>query len=123
MVNKKNLIVVAALLVLLTVAPIMALADSDSGSARFVVSRTLFAAGSEIPVGQYEVKWESVGDDASVVFEPRGRRGDPIKVQGKIERVERNYDFNSISMGKDSAGRDTMRQLQFRGRNIRIVFE
>ncbi|HSW38970.1 MAG TPA: hypothetical protein VLL97_05705 [Acidobacteriota bacterium] len=122
MIDKKNLIMVGVLMFLLAAIPITALAESNSGSGRFDVSRTLLAAGTEIPQGQYDVRWTSTGADASVVFAPRGRSGASIEVKGKIERGARNNDFNSLSMGKDADGRDIIRHLQFRGTNIRIVF-
>lgn len=115
MFKSKNLIIVA-LLVLLTAAPILA---AEEGSARFTVVQPLFASGTEIKPGKYDVKWDSTGE---VTFAFVGKPGG-IKVQGKIEESEKQYDFNSMATGKDAAGRPAIKQLQFRGKNIRIVFE
>jgi hypothetical protein len=46
-----------------------------------------------------------------------------LKVQAKIEELEKNFDSNSLVIAKDSAGRDAIKGLQFSGKRIRIVFE
>jgi hypothetical protein len=118
MFNSKNHIRMFTLLVLLTATVLMA----AGGSARFQVEKPLFAAGTEIAPGDYNVKWEPKGEEASVVFTPVGKpKG--ITVQGKIEQADKKYEFDSMAVGKDSAGRLAIKQLQFGGKKIRIVFE
>ena len=111
MLKVKNLIIVS-LLVLFVAAPIMA-------AARFAVVETLYASGTEIKPGKYDVSWDASGE---VTFGFIGKPGG-IKVHGKIEEVDKKYDYNSMAIGKDSAGRPAIKQLQFSGKNIRIVFE
>jgi hypothetical protein len=118
MFNSKKLIVMVTLFLLLA-STIIAL---ESGNARFAATRTIFAAGTELKAGQYDVKWESNGQDTTVVFTPVGTRTE-IKVQGKVENSEKKYEYNSMVTGKDSAGRDAIKQLQFKGNNVRIIFE
>jgi hypothetical protein len=110
----KHLIIVT-LLVFLIAAPIIAAEES----ARFAVVETLYASGTEIKPGKYDVKWETNGE---VTFGFIGKPGG-IKIQGKLEESDKKYDYNSMAVGKDSAGRPAIKQLQFRGKNIRIVFE
>jgi hypothetical protein len=117
--NSKNLIMIVALLVLLIAAPILA---TDGGSAKFSVTRPLFVAGNEVKIGTYDVKWETSGQATDVTFSAIGKNV-VIKAQGKIEQVDKKFDYNSLVTGKDSAGREAIRQLQFRGGNIRIVFD
>ncbi len=114
----KNLILVVTILVLLA-APILA---AEGGSAKFVVTRNMYVAGTEIKAGAYEVKWEPSDKSAAVTFARIGKT-EEIKVQGKLEEVAKKYDFNSVAIGKDSAGREAIIQLQFSGKSIRIVFE
>jgi hypothetical protein len=114
MLKIKNLIIVT-LLVLCIAAPIIAAEEA----ARFAVVETVYASGTEIKPGKYDVKWDSKGE---VTFGFVGKPGG-ITVQGKIEEVDKKYDYNSMATGKDSAGRPAIKQLQFRGKNIRIVFE
>jgi hypothetical protein len=114
MLKIKNL-VVFMLLVFFIAAPIIAAVEV----ARFNVADTYFAAGTEIKPGRYDVKWESNGE---VTFGFVGKPGG-IKVQGKIEEGDKKYDANNIIIGKDSAGRSAIKQLQFKGKNVRIVFE
>jgi hypothetical protein len=107
------------LLILLVAAPLM---SDEKGAARFNVVEPLFAAGTEIKTGQYDIKWETVATETTVEFVQIGKPSG-VKVKGKIEQVNNKYDYNSIATGKDSAGRLAVKQLQFRGKNIRIVFE
>jgi hypothetical protein len=115
----KNLIMLSMLLVILASTSIMAV---DGGSAKFVVTRTLFAAGSEVKIGQYDVKWQPGTQTTEVIFSAVGKPLE-IKIQGKIEEVDTKFDYNSMVIGKDSAGREAIKQLQFSGKKIRIVFE
>jgi hypothetical protein len=108
-----------ALLILLVAAPIM---SQEKGTARFNVVEPLFVVGTEIKIGQYDIKWETTAAETSVEFVQVGKPSG-VKVKGKIEQVDKKYDSNSIAFGKDSAGRLAIKQLQFRGKNIRIVFE
>jgi hypothetical protein len=107
------------LLILLVAAPLMA---QEKGSARFNVVEPLFVVGTEIKIGQYDVKWEGTAAETSVEFVPVGKPSG-VKVKGKIEQVEKKYDYNSYESGKDSSGRTAIKRLLFRGKNIRIVFE
>lgn len=118
MFNNKKCIGMAALLVLLVATALMA----AGGSAKFTVVNPLFAAGTEIAPGQYNVKWEAKGQEASVLFTLVGKPNG-IKVQGKVEQADKKYEFSSMAIGKDSAGRPAIKQLQFGGKDIRIVFE
>jgi len=118
MFNSKKLIVMVALCMLLA-ATIIAV---ENGNARFAATRSLFAGGTELKAGQYDVKWEVNGQDTTVVFTPVGTRTE-IKVQGKVEQSEKKYEYNSMVTGKDSSGRDAIKQLLFKGNNVRIVFE
>jgi hypothetical protein len=115
MLKIKHLIVVT-LLVFFIAAPII---SAEEATARFAVVETLYASGTEIKPGKYDVKWDDKGE---VTFGFIGKPGG-IKVQGKIEESEKKYDYNSMAVGKDSAGRPAIKQLQFRGRNIRIAFD
>ncbi|MBN1568101.1 MAG: hypothetical protein JXA73_09655 [Acidobacteria bacterium] len=117
--NRRSMIVIVALLIFSLAAPIMA---ADAGKAKFAVTRPLYVAGSEIGIGTYDVQWESSGDTSNVTFSAIGKSL-VIKAQGKIEQVSKKFDYNSLVIGKDSTGREAIRQLQFRGENIRILFE
>jgi hypothetical protein len=122
MFNSKNLTMILALLILLTAAPLVA-SDDSSGSAKFVVTSTLLVSGTELQAGQYDVSWQSGADseNTEVLFVPVGKETG-IKVQGKIEKVAKKYDYNSMAIGTDPSGRKVIKQLQFSGKNIRIVF-
>jgi len=119
MFKRRNMTMISVLLALAIAAPIIA---SETGSAKFAVVRPLFVAGTEVQIGQYDVSWESSDKDVAVKFSAVGK---PlvIKVQGKIEEVAKKSDYNSLVIGKDAAGREAIKQLQFGGKNIRIVFE
>ena len=124
MLNKKYIIVSVAFLILLAVAPIMA-ADNgaaEKGSGRFVVPRTLVAAGTEIKAGEYDVKWMSHSPEATVEFTPIGKP-QGIKVQGKIVGVDKKFEFDSIGIAKDKSGREAIKELQFNGKKMKIVFD
>jgi hypothetical protein len=119
MFNRKNLIVTITLFIILAAGVLMA---AEGGNAKFAIVRPLFVAGTEIKVGQYDVKWEAGSQDTAVIFTPVGK-SEGIKVQGKFEEVAKKFENNSMAIGKDAAGRDAIKQLQFSGRNFRIVFE
>jgi len=124
MLNRKNFIVSVAFLILLAVVPIMATEkeSAEKGSGRFVVDRTLVAAGTEIKPGEYNVKWQSHGSEATVEFTPIGKP-QGVKVQGKIETVNKKYDSNNIGIARDPSGHEVIRELQFRGKKMKVVFE
>ena len=118
MLNRKYFIVSVAFLILLAVAPLMA---AEKGSGRFTVDRTLIAAGTEIKAGEYDVKWESNSPEVTVEFTPIGKP-EGVKVQGKIEAVNKKFDFNSLGIAKDQSGREVIKELQFGGKKMKIVF-
>jgi hypothetical protein len=111
--------VIVALLISLLAAPILA---SEAGAAKFAVTRPLYVGGTEVNIGTYDVKWQINGQATDVTFSAIGK-SIVIKAQGKIEQVDKKFDYNSLVIGKDSAGREAIKQLQFRGENIRIIFE
>ncbi len=117
--NRKNVIVIVALLIFALAVPMFA---ADAGKAKFAVTRPLFVGGSEVAIGTYEVQWQANGQTTDVTFSAIGK-SNVIKAQGKIEQVDKKFDYNSLVIGKDAAGREAIRQLQFRGGNIRILFE
>jgi hypothetical protein len=108
------------LLLVLAVAPAMVLAAN--GTAKFSVVQKMFVAGHEINAGVYEVKWESSSPEATVTF--INSKGEvSLKVQAKVEEIEKNFESNSLLIGKDSGGRDAIKGLQFAGEKTRILFE
>lgn len=119
MFNSKYLIMVVTLLVLLAAFPVMAM---DSGSAKFNVIRPLLVDGVAIEAGRYEVSWQSGSEEAEVTFMPAGKKTGEITVEGKIEQVDKEYDYNALAIGKDASGNEIIKQLQFSGTNVRIVF-
>jgi hypothetical protein len=123
MFNRKNLVMFLAFLILLAAVPAIA-SENSSGSSKFAVTSTLFVAGAELQAGQYEVSWQAGEDGTStaVTFAPAGKKNG-VTVQGKIENVAQKYDYNSMAIGSDATGRKVIKQLQFSGKNIRIVFE
>jgi hypothetical protein len=130
--DRKNFIVSVAFLILWAVAPIMAAEGeigrfpakglAEKGSGRFVLDRKLVAAGTEIKAGEYNVEWESNGPNATVKFTPIGK-SQGVKVQGKVVEVSEKFDFNNVGIAKDPDGRSVIKELQFSGKRIKIIFE
>ena len=118
MLNRKYFIVSVAFIILLAVATLMA---AEKGSGRFTVDRTLVAAGTEIKAGEYNVKWEGQGPEVTVEFAPVGKP-QGVKVQGKIEAVDKKFDFDSLGIAKDQTGREVIKEIQFGGKKMKIVF-
>jgi aspartate carbamoyltransferase regulatory subunit len=118
MFKSKTLMMLVTLLILLAATLAIAL---PNGSAKFNVLSTLFVAGNEIKPGQYDVKWDFISPQATVTFTTNGIVA--AKVRGKIMEVDKKYEYDSCITGKDSSGRVVIKELQFRGKNIRIVFE
>jgi len=124
MLNRKNIIASITFSILLAVAPTMA-AKKESvtkGSGTFVVPQTLLVAGTEIQAGEYDVKWESSSSEATVQFRPV-ERGSEVKVQGKIEDVDKKFESNAVGISKDASGRKVLEELQFGGKKMKIVFD
>jgi hypothetical protein len=117
MFNSKKIVMTITLLVLMAAIPAMAL----EGMGKFVVSAQLFVGGQEIKPGEYDVKWESHSPEATVTFISKGKVA--LKVEGKVEELNRVSDYNSLAIGKDSAGREAIKGLQFGGKKVRIIFE
>ena len=115
MFNRRNLILFVLFPILLA-APILV----AGGTVNYSISKTIFVAGTEIPAGEYEVKWEATGTDAKVVFKLKGRV--ITTVQGKIEKLAKKSDYNSLTVGKDSAGKDTIKGLLFSDKDVTVVF-
>ncbi len=121
MFKSKNLMMLVTLSILLAAAVSTVIAAEGSGSAKFAVTNTIFVAGNEIKPGSYDVKWEANGSDATVVFVNQGK--EVAKIPAKVEEVNKKGDYNSLAIGKDSAGHDAIKGMQFAGKKIRIVFE
>lgn len=68
MFKSKNLIMLITLSILFTAVIPTLVAQEGSGSAKFVVVKTLFIPGNEIKPGSYSVKWESTGSETTVIF-------------------------------------------------------
>lgn len=121
--NRTFMAVVA--LVLLIAGPTMILAaesvKASSGAAKFSVVQKMFVNGNEIKPGSYDVKWEANGSDATVIFSKDGIQA--LKVQAKIEEIQSKFNANSLVIGKDAAGHEAVKGLQFSGKNVRILFE
>lgn len=132
MLDRKIYVVRVAFLIMLAVAPIMAAEEeigrfaekgtAEKGSGRFVVTRTLFAAGTEIKAGEYNVQWESHGPDATAEFTRIGK-SQGVKVPGKVVEVSKKFDSDSMAIAKDPDGRDVIKELQFSGKKIKIIFD
>ena len=128
--DRNNFIVSVAFLILLALAPILLAEDEisrfagkgsvEKGTGKFVVDQILFAAGTEIKAGEYNVKWESHGSEVTVEFTPIGK-AQGVKVPGKIVEANEKFDSNSIVIAKDPDGRDVIKELKFSG--IKIIFE
>lgn len=118
MLKNYKLIVFITLMVLLVAAPMTSFAQ---GSGKFKVARTLYVAGTEIQAGTYDVKYEANGSDATVMFMVRGKV--EVQAKGKIEDGGKISDYNSLSLGKDSAGREAIKALMFKGSKNIVVFD
>jgi hypothetical protein len=117
MLRNKRTIVLVTLLILAVAAPVMSFAETG----KFKVARDMFIAGSPIKAGTYDVKSDASGSDASVVFTAQGKV--EVQAKGKIEDGGKISDYNSLSVGKDSAGRDAIKALMFKGSKNIVVFD
>jgi hypothetical protein len=117
MLKNRRSIMLVTLLILLVAAPMMSLAETG----KFKVARDMFVAGTAIKAGTYDVKFEATGSDASVVFTANGKV--EAQVKGKIEDGGKVSDYNSLSVGKDSAGRDAIKAMMFKGTKTTVVFD
>jgi hypothetical protein len=117
--NRKNLLILAMAFLFLVSGSIMALAAE--GAANFVVAKPLYVGGNQIQPGSYFVKWETKNTDATVIFVTGGK--EVAKVQAKCVELNQKNDRNSLMTGQDASGRDTIKQIQFAGKNLRITFE
>lgn len=115
MFNRRNSILLVLFLILLA-APILV----AGGTVNYSISKTMFVAGTEIASGEYEVKWAATGSDAKVTFKLNGRV--VTTVQGKIEKLAKKSAYNSLTVGKDSAGKDAIKGLLFSDKDITVVF-
>jgi hypothetical protein len=121
MFKSKNLLIFLTLSILFTAAVSTLVAQEGSGSAKFVVTKTLFIAGNEIKPGSYSVKWESKGSEAIVVFVDHGKQA--AKMPAKLIGVDQKTDFDKVTISKDSAGHEAVKDIQFEGKKAKIVFE
>jgi hypothetical protein len=115
MLNRRNLILFVVSLILVA-APILA----AGGTVNYSISKPMFVAGTEIPAGEYEVKWQAADSDAKVVFKSKGNV--VATVQGKMEQLKKKSDYNSLTVGKDAAGHDAIKGLLFSGKDVTVVF-
>ena len=118
MFKNKNLLMSVMLLVLLAAMPAMAL---NNGSSKFTVSETLLVAGSEIQAGDYDVKWESGGQEVAVTFLAKGKA--IAKVQGKVVEKDKKSDENALLIARGSDNRKSLKEIRLAGKKDVIVFE
>jgi hypothetical protein len=116
--NSKNVTVLFTLLALLIAAPMMA---SAKQSAKFSVSRTLVVAGHEIQPGDFKISWDSNKSDVMVTFESNGKV--EAEVQGKIVEGDMPSEYDSLNVEQDPSGRDIIKEIRFRGKKQKVVFE
>ena len=121
MFKSKNLLILITLSILFTAAVSALVAQEGSGSAKFVATKTLFVAGNEIKPGSYNVKWESTGSEATVIFINQGKQA--AKMPAKLVEAGQKADFDKVTIAKDSTGRESVKNIQFEGKKTRIVFE
>jgi hypothetical protein len=115
MFNGRNSILFVLFLVLVA-APILA----AGGTVNYSISKPMYISSTEIPAGEYEVKWEATGADAKVVFKSKGKV--VATVEGKIEQLKKKSDYNSLTVGKDASGRDAIKGLLFSDKDVTVVF-
>jgi hypothetical protein len=121
MLNNRNLILIM-LLASMVAAPIpIPGSESNHGSAKVFAIDTFFIDGKEIESREYDVKWESSGSEAVVVF--KANRKTVVKIQGKIVDADNISEYHRVVTGMDSSGRRILKALQFSGKKFRIVFE
>ncbi len=117
----KNVLRTLILLILLTGISAIALAEGpDKGSANFGWTRPMFVAGTEIQPGDYKVRWEFAGAEASVTFITEGKPS--VTVKGKIVEGDKKYERNTSIVGQDASGRDSIKELRISGKKYAIVF-
>lgn len=118
MLKRNNSILIVTLLIIMVAAPIVLFAG---GVAKFSMTRTLYVAGSELKAGTYDVKWEANSSEATVTFIIDRKVAATVK--GKIVERPNPADFNSLMIGKDTSGRETISGLLFREKTTSIIFE
>jgi hypothetical protein len=120
--NKKTLIAHIAILTILMTALTMAVpaADKIKGKVSVTVAESFFAAGNEVKSGDYQVKWESSGTDATATFVAREKTA--ATLQGKIVKLEKNSAYDTLLTNKDSSGRTVVKELLLGGKSFKIVF-
>jgi hypothetical protein len=120
--NKKTLIAHIAILTILMTALAIAgpAADKTKGKILLTVAETFFAAGNEVKSGEYEVKWESSGTDATTTFVAREKIA--ATIQGKIVQLEKKSEYDTLLTTKDSSGRTAVKELLLSGKPFKIVF-
>jgi hypothetical protein len=79
----------------------------------------LVVSGNEVKPGRYDVEWDTA--NAELAFKREGVTY--AKAKGKFVEVEQKYEYSSMDIDKDSAGRSVLRTLKFGGKKFRIVFE
>jgi hypothetical protein len=109
--------VFVTLLILLVAIPM----TMAKGSYKFSVSRTMFVAGTEIKSGTYDVKYEANSTEADVMFYANGKV--VVQVKGKVVESDKPAKYNSLAVGKDASGRDSIKVLMFRDMTTTIEFD
>jgi hypothetical protein len=118
MLCKKSLMIGAMLLIFLTAASSMAVMKKPP---KIKVSETVYVGGTEIQSGEYKVTWESNSPKAMLTFSSDGKAA--VKAEGKVVDMDKAVEFDTLIIGKDSAGRKAIREIRFAGGKTSIVFE
>jgi hypothetical protein len=61
----------------------------------------------------------SSSPDATVIFKTKGQIA--AKVQGKIVKLVKKLEYDSVLSGEDSTGRQALKKLQFSAIGIKII--
>ena len=96
-------------------------ASLDSGSAKVDVSHKVMIAGNEIEAGQYIVQWEPNGSGSAITFKSQGEP--VVKVTGKVTKIEKKGQYDSLLTGKDADGRSVLKAIALGEKQIKIAFE
>lgn len=119
--NKKYITLVAMLFALMAVVPVLA-AQEMHGKAKFDVPENLYVEGKALKEGQYNVSYEYTGKEAQVTFKRSGQKN-TFTIKGTVQQAAKKYDWDSMAIGKDASGNKTIKELQFSGKTLRIVFD
>jgi|SRR5579863_495700 len=110
----------APVLSILVMTSVIAFGKTSKDSRKLTLTSTATISGTQVPAGQYSVRWVSHSPEATVTFE----KGHNVVATAEGKWVDRHtpYEQNAVVLETNADGSRSIVELRFAGMSEALVF-